>query len=77
MATTDEEIIERFRYKEPSDTVIVDAHDLVREEFKELALKMNDILPEGREKALVLTRIEEAMHWANSSIALNQSVLRS
>jgi hypothetical protein len=28
-----------------------------------------DLLPPGREKALVLTNLEQAMFWANAAIA--------
>ena len=38
-------------------------------EARTLAHHFNDVLPDGREKAVALTKIEEAMFWANASIA--------
>lgn len=44
-------------------------HDGIREEFKSFAHRMNGTLPDGREKSLVITHLEEAMMWANAGIA--------
>lgn len=44
-------------------------HDLTRCAVKDLARAMNDRLPEGREKALFFTALEEALFWANAAIA--------
>lgn len=46
-------------------------HDLVRAKCGELALFILHSVPAGREKALALTKVEEAMLWANASIARN------
>jgi hypothetical protein len=34
-----------------------------------LAKVLNDVLPEGREKSLAMTNLEQVMFWANASIA--------
>ena len=34
-----------------------------------LASVLNDTLPEGREKSLAMTKLEEVMFWSNASIA--------
>lgn len=46
-----------------------DAHESVRDLCTQLALNLNDIVPEGREKSLVMTTLEEVMFWANAAIA--------
>lgn len=43
--------------------------DAVRADLRRLAHKMQKSLPDGREKSLVLTHLEEAMFWANAAIA--------
>jgi hypothetical protein len=41
----------------------------IREKAKELALLLNDACPDGREKALAMTKLEESVFWANASVA--------
>lgn len=47
-------------------------HDAVRIECKSLALRLNNLLPEGREKSLAITHLEEVMFWANAAIARSE-----
>jgi hypothetical protein len=44
-------------------------HDYVRKAILDLAADLDSVLPPGREHAVVLTKLEEAMFWANASIA--------
>ena len=44
-------------------------HGLIRTASLNLALLVNEHTPEGREKSLAITKIEEAMFWANAAIA--------
>lgn len=46
-------------------------HGSVRAACRELAHKLDADLPPGREKSLAITKLEEAMFWANASIARN------
>ena len=41
----------------------------VRYLLKQAAMVIEESCPDGREKALALTKLEEAMMWANAGIA--------
>ena len=51
-------------------------HGSVRAAFWDLARSLNDKLPEGREKSIVITKLEEAMFWANAAIAREDTKVR-
>lgn len=61
----------RFEYHPPKDAETRTAHERVRGHSRRLAEELDALLPEGREKSLALTKIEEAMMWANAAIARN------
>lgn len=63
---TQEELDNRFNYHAPSSEEKQQAHSAIRSECKKLAEFMNIMLPESREKALVMTKLEELMFWANA-----------
>jgi len=58
----------RFTYHKPNDYK-AGAHQQVRNALLEIAVELDALLPEGREKSLVFTKLEEAMFWANAAIA--------
>lgn len=58
----------RFNYHAP-DEVKKRAHERVRTYLLQMAQEFNISLPEGREKSLAITKLEEAMFWANAAIA--------
>ncbi len=46
-------------------------HGSVRDACLKLALFINEKVPDGREKSLAITNLEEVMLWANAAIARN------
>lgn len=70
--TRPDELIHRFKYHPPSTPGVAVDHASVREAMAGAALRVLDLCPEGREQALAITKLEEAMFWANAAIARNQ-----
>lgn len=67
-----EELRHRFKYHPPKNDETRELHEHVRQFIGDLAGWMNLNLPDGREKSLVFTHLEDAMMWANAAIARNQ-----
>lgn len=65
-----QELDHRFTYHAPRGTA-PQRFIAIREEGRALASLINAACPEGREKALALTKIEEAVMWANAAVARN------
>lgn len=63
-----EEIKNNFTYHTPKGGQ-VQIYEQIRNTAHSFALFLNDKCPEGREKAIALTKLEEAVFWANASIA--------
>jgi hypothetical protein len=59
----------RFEYHPPLTQAKVSAHEAVRGTLWEAATKISNLCPEGREASLAITKLEEAMFWANAAIA--------
>lgn len=68
------ELDERFKHHPPTSETIEEAHNALRESSRSLAEVVEFTCPGGREKALALTKIEEAMFWANAAVARAQKV---
>jgi len=47
-------------------------YEAIRAKAKELATLIEETCPDSREKSLAHTRLEEAVMWANASIARNE-----
>ncbi len=59
----------RFNHHPPKDDSIADLHSAIRGHCLYLANYLNWGLPEGREKAVAMTKLEECMFWANAAVA--------
>lgn len=59
----------RFDFHPATTPERQEAHTIVRERCATLAGSLGDLLPEGREKALAITKLEEVMFWANAAVA--------
>jgi hypothetical protein len=64
----------RFDHHAP-DAVKAQLHQLIRNVFKDSAEVVAHELPECREKSLAITKLEEAMMWANAAISRNDMTL--
>lgn len=67
---TEQEIENRFAYHLPSD-VGTTTHLTISEILTATAKAINSICPDGREKAVVFTKLEEAQAWASAAVARN------
>ena len=63
-----DEIERRFTYVPPTSNRGA-LHEDIRAAHKALAHVLDDVLPDGREKALALTQLQDALMWSNAAIA--------
>jgi hypothetical protein len=63
------ELADRFTFHPATTKERQDQHASVREACATLADLLNGWVPEGREKSLALTNLEQVMFWANAGIA--------
>lgn len=65
------DIENRFTYHAPKGNQ-ADRYVTIRNLAAYLAEELNTLCPESREKSLAITHVEEAVFWANASIARNE-----
>ena len=58
----------RFTYHSPQGTQPV-KYEEIREIALNFATRLNELCPESREKSLAITHLEDAVMWANASVA--------
>lgn len=63
------ELGNRFNYHPATTPERQEAHEQVRRCVMGAAAKLDTLMPEGREASLAITKLEEAMFWANAAIA--------
>lgn len=59
-----------FTYHAPKEGQ-PEKYNTLREEAKKLAYLIEELVPDSRERALAMTKLEEAVMWANAGIARN------
>lgn len=65
------EIAKRFTYHAPKGDQAL-RYEMTRDRAHDLAAWINEKCPDGREKALAFTALEECVMWANAAIARNE-----
>lgn len=70
----DPDLHHRFAYHSPPDDETAQRHENVRAILENTAQQISMFLPDGREKALFVTKLEEAMFWANAAIARSNAI---
>jgi hypothetical protein len=67
----DAELAKRFTYHAPKGDQ-AGRYERIRSEAHDLALVIDELAPDSREKSLAITNLEEAVMWANAAIARNE-----
>lgn len=62
------DLINRFTYHPPKEGQ-PERYQLIRDGARELALLIDDLAPDSREKSIAITHLEEVVMWANAAIA--------
>jgi hypothetical protein len=65
------DIENNFTYHKPTKEKS-EVYEIIRFESRQLAILINNLCPDSREKSLAITKLEEAVMWANASIARNE-----
>lgn len=68
---THKEIENNYTYHAPKADQ-PERYESIRHKAKMLAAYINEYCPDSREKSLAMTKLEEAVMWANASIARNE-----
>ena len=63
-----DDLANRFTYHAPKDGQ-PETYQIIRNIAHSYATHLNEVCPDGREKALAMTHLEEVVFWANASIA--------
>lgn len=67
------DIAYRFAFHTATTQEKRDEHTSARQILRQAADKLNELVPDGREKSIVMTKLEEAMYWANAGLARDRT----
>lgn len=67
-----EQITHNFTNHPPKDVPVSIILDELTDVFIRVALTLNENLPEGREKSLAFTNLEQCSMWSKAAVARNQ-----
>lgn len=67
---SEDDLNNRFKFH-PATEGKAHAHEDLRAACLLLAQMVNELVPDGREKSLSITHLEEVMMWGNAGIARN------
>lgn len=70
MPITVEDIVSRVTYHAPSQ-LGVERHAALSDAIETAMTLINAVCPDGREKALAFTHLEEAKFWSSAAVARN------
>lgn len=79
MAMGSEEIEHRFGFHKGTvegPNATVPRHADMRQKFREFAEELDAVLPDGRDKALVMTKLQEASMWTHWAIAQDAPLVK-
>lgn len=62
------ELENRYTYHPPTEAK-KEKYEIIRSIAFAYATQLNELCPDGREKALALTKLDEVVFWANAAIA--------
>ena len=63
-----DEILDRFTFHPPKEGQ-EELYEAIRHIARDMAMCVRDLCPEGRERSLALTKLEESVFFANAAIA--------
>lgn len=66
---SDDQITQMFAFQAPVTAEHADLHQLVRSNCRDFALWLNKRVPEGPAKTTAISKVREAMFWANAAVA--------
>lgn len=72
ITATEHEMLKRFDYHAPKNDSQIRRYKEIRSKALILALELEELCPDSREKSLAITKLEEMVFWANASIARNE-----